>query len=83
LNDPFFGDYSVQSNVVGRGNEPIDLLERISETDQAWRMPHRAQESKSKRTVVVPASHAEADTTRIEPHQRQEHDIEPPRTDRD
>jgi hypothetical protein len=78
LDDPFFGDYGVQSNVMGRSDEPIDLLERISETDQTWRMPHRAPQAKSKRTVVIATSHTEADTMRVETHEGQEHDIEPP-----
>jgi hypothetical protein len=78
LNDPLFGDYCIESYVVGRGNEPFDLLERIRETDQTRCMPHLTPEAKSKRTVVVPASHTKSNTARIEPHEGQEHDIEPP-----
>jgi hypothetical protein len=82
LNDPFFGDYRIESYVVGRCNEAFDLLERIRETDQTRCMPHLAPEAESKRAVVEPAAHAKSDAARIETHEGQEHDIEPPCTDR-
>jgi len=82
LNDPLFGDYYIQSYVVGCCNQPLDLLERVSETDQTRRVPHLTPEAKSKRTVVVAPAHTKSDTVRIEPYEGQEHDIEPPCTNR-
>src|SRR3569833_4157306 len=82
LNDPLFGDHRVQSHIVSRGGKAFDLLKRVGETDQTWRMPHAAPAAEGKRAVVVTATHAQAYTACIEPHERQEHDIEPLCTDR-
>ena len=62
------------------GGEAFDLLERIRETDEAWRMPRGSPSAEGERTVVETAAHAEANTTGIESHQGEEHDIEPART---
>ena len=60
--------------------QAFDLLERISETDETWRMPCGSPSAEGERAVVKPTAHAEANTTGIESHQREEHDIEPART---
>ena len=62
------------------GSEAFDLLERVRDTDEAWRMPRSSPSAEGERTVVETAAHAEANTTGIESHQGEEHDIEPART---
>ena len=61
-------------------SEAFDLLERIRETDEARCVPRGSPSAEGERAVVKSTAHTEANTTSIESHQREEHDIEPART---
>ena len=59
------------------GSEAFDLLERIRETDQTWRMPRGSPTAEFECAIVVTTAHAEANAARIEADEGKEHDIEP------
>ena len=59
------------------GGEAFDLLERIRETDEAWRVPCSSPPAEGECTVIETTAHAEANTTDVESDQGEEHDIEP------
>jgi len=67
---------------VSGSSEAFDLLERVCETNETWRMPRGSPSAEGERAVVETTAHAEANTTGVESHQGEEHDIEPARTNR-
>ena len=59
------------------GSEAFDLLERIRETDQTWRMPRGSPTTELECAIVITTAHAEANAACIEAEEGKEHDIEP------
>src|SRR5579871_1623341 len=59
----------------------LDLLERVAEAYQQRLVPALAQLPVGEGTVIEAAAGAEAQAARIEPHQRQEYQVEPARRD--
>ena len=56
----------------------LDLLKRVGDADQARRVPGAPPAAEREGAIVVAAARAETHAARIEAHQRQEHEIEPP-----